>query len=128
MANFMSGLQGAMKMNFRRLYDSWSNHDSLSSVYQDWLFISSFFPTRTKSKRDSTRFVLFSPLLVLVFSRPENLIVSPSWRSTTTSVKYRLVFVCSKNAHVMVVWSRPHHVIHVTLEDRIAQIESPDRL
>ena len=97
---------------FRRLCESWSNHDhpeevltrapSLSSVYQDWLSVSSFL-TRKDSKGIQVCTVFhLEPLLVLVISRPQKLTVSPSWRNTTTSVKCKLVFVCSKSLKILV--------------------------
>ena len=71
----------------------------------------------------SVLFFTSKPLLVLVISRPKKLTVSPSWRNTTKSVKYRLVFMCpTKIAYEMFIWSRAHHVIHVT-----QKIESSDR-
>ena len=102
---------------FRRLCGSWSNRDhpvellsrapSLSNVCQDWLLVSSFV-NQYRFNRDSTRSVLFftsKPLRVLVISGHKKLTVSPSWRYTTTSVKCRLVFVCSKIIHEMFVRS-----------------------
>ena len=90
---------------FRRLCESWSNDDHPEGCWRElhhsrtstriWLLVSSF-PT----SKDSTRSALFftsKPLRVLVISRPKKLTVSPWWRNTTTSVKYRLVFMCSKS-------------------------------
>ena len=84
----------------------------------DWLSASSF-PTREDLKRVPRGLFCFftsKPLLALVISRPKKLTVSPSWRNTTTHVKYRLVFLCSQIAHDVFLWSRAHHV---TQEDRI---------
>ena len=64
----------------------------------------------------SVLFFTSKPLLALVISRPKKLTVSPSSRITTTSVKFRLVFLCSQIAHDVFPWSRAHHV---TQEDRI---------
>ena len=52
-----------------------------------------------QTNKNSTKFVLcFTSklLLVLVISNPQKLTASPSWRSTTTIVKCRSVFTCSK--------------------------------
>ena len=99
-----------MKMSFpTSCANAWSNHDhavelltrapSLSERLPR-LAVGFEFSNPCKIQRDSTRSVLFftsKPLLVLVISRPKKLTVSPSWRNTTTSVKYRLIFMCSKS-------------------------------
>ena len=72
----------------------------------------------------TTRSEMFSsskPLLFLVISRPKELTVSPSLHNTTTSVKSRLVFTCSKS--LMRCSSGP---VPTTSSMRRKRIESSD--
>ena len=131
-ANCMSGLQGAIKMSFPTVCPSWSDHDhpeelltrapSLSSVYQDWLSVSSF-PTCKRFEKRIPRglycfFHLEAPACI---------------GDLKTSKVYCVAFmtqhhhICQTQTglhvfnigHEMFIWSRAHHILHVTQEDRI---------
>ena len=117
LANCMSGLHGVTKMSLS---------DRCEKVTVQINCCRELHHCRA-SAWICSRFRVFQPveiqtsklLLILVISRPEGFNVSPSLRNTTTSIKYRMVFMCSKITHEVFLWSCASHVIHVTQEDRI---------